>query len=196
MTSSYPGSLDNLATNKTNSTPTIDDHADHHNDLADAVNKIEAELGTNPSGGAATVAAALVPGSGAAGHTVEDEGTPLTARQSLNFVGAGVTAADSGGKTVVTIPGGGGGFQAATTIRYVAGTGVGLTGSDSNDGLSPSTAMATLQAAYTSLPDTSGSDHGGGTIVLLPGYHDVGTGFVGTGLQKHVVFTSLSGYSP
>jgi hypothetical protein len=50
MTSSYPGSLDNLATNKTNSTPTIDDHANHHNDLADAVNKIEAELGTNPSG--------------------------------------------------------------------------------------------------------------------------------------------------
>lgn len=42
-------------------------------------------------------------------HTIEDEGTPLTARSSLNFVGAGVTAADSGGKTVVTISGGGGG---------------------------------------------------------------------------------------
>jgi len=46
--------------------------------------------------------------SGAA-HTIEDEGTPLTARTSLNFVGSGVTAADSGGKTVVTISGGGGG---------------------------------------------------------------------------------------
>lgn len=42
------------------------------------------------------------------GHTIEDEGTPLTQQTSLNFVGAGVTAADSGGKTVVTIPGGGG----------------------------------------------------------------------------------------
>lgn len=40
--------------------------------------------------------------------TVEDEGTPLTARTTMNFVGAGVTATDAGGKTVVTIPGGGG----------------------------------------------------------------------------------------
>lgn len=42
------------------------------------------------------------------GHTIEDEGVALTQRASLNFVGAGVTAADSGGKTVVTIPGGAG----------------------------------------------------------------------------------------
>ena len=39
--------------------------------------------------------------------TVEDEGTPLTQRSTINFVGAGVTATDSGGKTVVTIPQGG-----------------------------------------------------------------------------------------
>lgn len=44
-------------------------------------------------------------GGGGSAHTIEDEGTPLTARSSLNFVGAGVTAADSGGKTVVTISG-------------------------------------------------------------------------------------------
>lgn len=43
------------------------------------------------------------------GHTIEDEGVALTQRTVLNFVGAGVTAADSGGKTVVTIAGGGGG---------------------------------------------------------------------------------------
>lgn len=40
------------------------------------------------------------------GHTIEDEGIPLTQRTSLNFVGAGVSVADSGGKTVVTIGGG------------------------------------------------------------------------------------------
>lgn len=40
---------------------------------------------------------------------VEDEGSSLPSRQTLNFVGAGVTATDSGGKTVVNIPGGGGG---------------------------------------------------------------------------------------
>ena len=40
------------------------------------------------------------------GHTIEDEGTPLAQRDDLNFVGAGVTVTDAGGKTVVTIPGG------------------------------------------------------------------------------------------
>jgi len=44
-------------------------------------------------------------GAGGGGHTIEDEGTPLAQRADLNFVGAGVTAADAGGKTVVTIPG-------------------------------------------------------------------------------------------
>lgn len=51
------------------------------------------------------------------GHIIENEGTPLTQRNNLNFVGAGVTAADSGGKTVVTIAGGGGGGATATTIE-------------------------------------------------------------------------------
>lgn len=44
---------------------------------------------------------------GSGGHTIEDEGTPLTQRDTINFVGSGVTATDAGGKTVVTIPGGG-----------------------------------------------------------------------------------------
>lgn len=41
------------------------------------------------------------------GHIIQDEGVSLTQRAILNFTGAGVTATDSGGKTVVTIPGGG-----------------------------------------------------------------------------------------
>lgn len=55
--------------------------------------------------------AAIVGGvpTGTGYSAIEDEGTPLTARSTINFAGAGVTAADSGGKTVVTIPGGGGG---------------------------------------------------------------------------------------
>lgn len=57
MASTYPGTLDTLATNKANATATTTDHPAHHNDLADAVNKIEAELGVTPSGAAATVAA-------------------------------------------------------------------------------------------------------------------------------------------
>lgn len=42
--------------------------------------------------------------------TVKEENTALTQRNVLKFTGAGVTAADSGGETVVTIPG-----AAATT---------------------------------------------------------------------------------
>jgi hypothetical protein len=41
----------------------------------------------------------------APGHQIEDEGSPLLQRSVMNFVGDGVTAADSGGKTVVTIDG-------------------------------------------------------------------------------------------
>lgn len=40
-------------------------------------------------------------------NTVWDESTPLARRQVLRFDGAGVTAADSGGQTVVTIAGAG-----------------------------------------------------------------------------------------
>lgn len=49
--------------------------------------------------------------SGGSGHTIQDEGTPLTARTNLNFVGAGVTVTDGGAgpnSTIVTIPGGSG----------------------------------------------------------------------------------------
>jgi hypothetical protein len=41
-------------------------------------------------------------------NLIWDEATPLARRQVLRFNGAGVAAADSGGQTVVTIPGGGG----------------------------------------------------------------------------------------
>ena len=53
---------------------------------------------------------------GSSGHVIEDEGTPLTARTKLNFVGAGVTVTDDSGDdaTVVTIPGGGGTWGSIT----------------------------------------------------------------------------------
>jgi hypothetical protein len=54
MSSSYPGSLDAFATNRT-SGQTIQASTD--NDHSDAINKIEAELGVNPSGSESTVAA-------------------------------------------------------------------------------------------------------------------------------------------
>jgi len=45
---------------------------------------------------------------GEGGHIIEDEGVPLAQQPALNFLGAGVVAADAPGKTNVTIPGGGG----------------------------------------------------------------------------------------
>lgn len=41
-------------------------------------------------------------------QTVEDEGSGVTQRSTINFVGAGVSVADTGGKTTVTIAGGAG----------------------------------------------------------------------------------------
>ena len=49
MASAYPGGLDSFATNKTNATTTPTDHPTHHNDLADAINQIEAALGILPA---------------------------------------------------------------------------------------------------------------------------------------------------
>jgi hypothetical protein len=48
-----------------------------------------------------------VPIGGGSAHSIEEEGTPLTARSKLNFVGTGVTVTDDAGDdaSVVTIPG-------------------------------------------------------------------------------------------
>jgi hypothetical protein len=66
---------------------------------------------TASGGGAGQVAAVLfpprrsLPSPASSYTTIEDEGTPLTQRSTMDFVGAGVSAADAGGKTVVTISG-------------------------------------------------------------------------------------------
>jgi hypothetical protein len=64
-------------------------------------------LTSNGAGAAPTFQAAA----GGSGHIIEEETTPLTARASLRFTGAGVTATDDAGNnvTIVTIPGGAGG---------------------------------------------------------------------------------------
>ncbi len=131
MPSAYPNGLDAFATNKGNLTTSATDHPAHHNDLADAVNKIEAELGINPSGALSTVAAALtgrqvsVKDYGAVGDGTTDDtaavlaatnanpgkpirfpaGTyPITA-SGLNFAAmvAPVWLGDPGGGTIISI---------------------------------------------------------------------------------------------
>lgn len=58
MASSYPSGLDAMPTNHTASESETG-HPGVHNDLADAINKIEAELGLLPKGNFATVRARL-----------------------------------------------------------------------------------------------------------------------------------------
>lgn len=58
--------------------------------------------------GAAGFHPAETGGGGAFYQIVQDEGVVLPQRAVLNFVGPGVTVSDIGGKTTVTIPGGGG----------------------------------------------------------------------------------------
>lgn len=53
--------------------------------------------------------------------TVEDEGSGLTQRSTVNFTGSGVSCADSGGKTVCTISGGGGGGGTSPLILSFGG---------------------------------------------------------------------------
>lgn len=59
MASTYPDTLDAFATNRANGTSMSTTHPDDHNNANDALNKIEAELGTTPSGAYATVKARL-----------------------------------------------------------------------------------------------------------------------------------------
>jgi hypothetical protein len=59
MASSYPSGLDTFPTNRTDATAMVTTHPADHNNENDAINKIEAELGTDPSGSQATVRARL-----------------------------------------------------------------------------------------------------------------------------------------
>lgn len=57
-------------------------------------------------------------------QTIEDEGTPVTQRSTVNFTGAGVSVADTGSKTTVTISGGGGGASATTIEQDLGATAI------------------------------------------------------------------------
>ncbi len=68
-------------------------------------------------------------------QTIADEATPLTQRATLDFAGAGVSCADSGGtKTVCTIASGGGTTQTIDVINATAATGKTLTAAVANSG--------------------------------------------------------------
>ena len=57
---------------------------------------------------------------GAAVTAIEDKGTPVSSRSTINFEGDGVVVSDSDGKTIVTIAGGSG--ASATTVEKDLGS--------------------------------------------------------------------------
>ena len=61
---------------------------------------------------------------------VQDENTPLTRRDAIDFVGAGVTATDGGDRTIVTIPGSTDTTYDLTSAQAGSDVDVTLTGSD------------------------------------------------------------------
>jgi hypothetical protein len=117
--------------------------------------------------------------SGSGYATVEDEGSPLTQRTTLNFTGAGVSASDSGGKTVVNIPGGAGaGASGQTTVDFGSFPGksdasVAITGQSSI--ATNSIVNAWIFAKATS--DHSADEHLVETISIKAGNIVAGTGF-------------------
>lgn len=68
------------------------------------------------SNGTAYSCSALPAGGGYT--TIQDEGTPLTARTTVDFTGAGVTCTDTGAKTSCSIPGGGGGGTSPYVLSF------------------------------------------------------------------------------
>lgn len=98
MTTNYPSALDDgtiLGSAYNDSTPTETEHAEQHNNLADAVIAVETELGVNPSGSFASVVARLadlVVQAPTASQTIQSTGDFISlavkahASQSVNMV--------------------------------------------------------------------------------------------------------------
>ena len=84
-----------------------------------AANGANCSAGNYPLGVDASGAVESCTAVSGGGHTIANEGTPLTDRATLNFVGAGVNCVDDSGndETDCTISGGGGG---AWSLRFTA----------------------------------------------------------------------------
>jgi hypothetical protein len=92
----------------------------------------EITLGTNLSFSGTTLNSTA----GAGGYaTVQDEGSGLTARTTLNFTGAGVSCADDTTKTTCTIAGGSGGYDPVATYTEWDDFYIGYQGGGGSNGL-------------------------------------------------------------
>jgi hypothetical protein len=116
--------------------------------------------------------------SGGGYSTVEDEAIPVTQRTTMNFTGGGVSVADSGGKTVVTITGSASGATGTTTVNFGAfpgssDTSVAVTGQASI--VAGSIVSAWIRPVATA--DHTADEHWVETIEIAAGNISAGTGF-------------------
>lgn len=121
-------------------------------------------------------------GGGGSAITVKDEGTTLTsALSSLDFVGAGVSASNTGGAVTVTITGGGGSGGTVTSASVV-----------SANGFAGTVANATTTPAITISTSVTGLLKGNGTALSAATAgtdYSAGTSALGTGIIKSTTGT-------
>ena len=105
MASTYPGALDNIPSNKSDTTTAAGDHAPHHNLLADAINAVQTALGVDLGNveaageSAAAVAAHVAASDPHAQYTTAAESeaiadTRISASDKVSSNVAGITGAD------------------------------------------------------------------------------------------------------
>lgn len=138
---------------------------------------------TGPLTGTGVGEVVVSTGSGASyNQTIEDEGTPVTQRSTVNFTGAGVSVADTGGKTTVTISGGvpvGGSaaqylskvsssdFDTAWTSMPTTVSGYGITDAVTIAGSQTITGVKIFQPATDVIPVIIQTSAGGSTATKL-----------------------------
>ena len=118
-------------------------------------------------------------------HIIENDGTPLTSRPTIDFQGAGVTVSDDAGnnQTVVTISGGGGGGSAIE----VEDDGVSLTTGVTKLNFAGSGVVLTEPVADEVLVTIAGGSGGTGGALVPVGE------LVAVGGESILEFTGLSG---
>lgn len=125
------------------------------------------------------------PSTGGSGYNqIQNQGVNVTQRMTVNFKGAGVTTTDSGGITVVNIPGGGGASIVHAQLVQMHVTGASLTATYDfnvtagntlvvgwgweNGANTPSTCADTVGTTLTKLIEQTGSGNANGAIFRGP----------------------------
>lgn len=212
MPSVFPGALDNIASNKLNTTVSATDHPDHHNLLADAINAIEATLGAGLSNVVTSVGAtAPITSTGGSTPTIGVTASALTGFSDANVtLTLGGSPSDSllspasitlGWKNQLSPARGGTGVNNGTNTltigasASVAGSNTGDVALATNSGLVFTSGQTGL-ALGTPTTVTSSSTN---SVTTNTHTHAVtaGLGFIGNGTaQNQVPVTGATPFAP